>query len=220
LAAIGEAAGWVGHDIRNPLQAMVSELYLSKDEIKDMPASKNKQSLEESIRFFEENLFYINKIVSDLQDYSRPLKAVYVEVNLYELVADALFSMVIPGNLTAFIKVEDNFRFKTDSTFLKRILGNLIINAVQAMPNGGKLTIEASKKNGGVVIVVEDTGVGIAEEVKPRLFSPMFTTKAKGMGLGLSAAKRLVETLNGTISFESQVGKGTKFTINLPVKQN
>ena len=72
--------------------------------------------------------------------------------------------------------------------------------------------------NGNVLITVEDTGIGIPEEIKPRLFSPMMTTKAKGQGLGLVVVKRLVEALNGTIKFESQIGKGTKFIITLPSK--
>ncbi len=94
---------------------------------------------------------------------------------------------------------------------------NLVINAVQAMPNGGKITISAVVEAGRVLISVADTGVGIPEEIKPNLFKPMFTTKAKGQGLGLAVVKRLVEALNGSISFESEVGKGSKFTVSLPL---
>jgi signal transduction histidine kinase len=84
------------------------------------------------------------------------------------------------------------------------------------MPNGGKLAVKALKKDNGVVVSVEDTGVGIPEDVKPKLFTPMMTTKAKGQGLGLAVVKRLVEALNGKVSFESEEGKGTKFIIELP----
>jgi signal transduction histidine kinase len=94
---------------------------------------------------------------------------------------------------------------------------NLVINAVQAMPHGGKLTIDAFIAEGRVKISVADTGVGIPEEIKPNLFRPMFTTKAKGQGLGLAVVKRLVEALSGSISFESQEGKGTKFIVELPL---
>ena len=94
---------------------------------------------------------------------------------------------------------------------------NLVINAVQAMPNGGKITVKATVEAGKVLISVADTGVGIPEEIKPNLFKPMFTTKAKGQGLGLAVVKRLVEALNGSISFESEVGKGSKFTVSLPL---
>lgn len=84
------------------------------------------------------------------------------------------------------------------------------------MPKGGNLTIDASKKDGSLVITVADTGFGISDEIKPKLFQPMTTSKAKGQGLGLAVVKRLVEGQGGTISFESQIGKGTKFTIELP----
>ncbi len=86
------------------------------------------------------------------------------------------------------------------------------------MPQGGKLTICASqKKPGAVDISIEDTGVGIPDDVKPRIFTPLFTTKSKGQGFGLAVVKHLVEIQGGTISFESQEGKGTKFTVKLPI---
>jgi signal transduction histidine kinase len=86
------------------------------------------------------------------------------------------------------------------------------------MPNGGKLTIEAIKQLDNAVISVIDTGVGIPEQAKPSLFKPLFTTKAKGQGLGLAVVKRLVDGLGGTITFESQEAKGTTFTLRLPLK--
>lgn len=97
------------------------------------------------------------------------------------------------------------------------MLTNLITNAVQAMPDGGKLTVKGYIEKGNAYLIVEDTGVGIPKEVQPKLFTPMMTTKAKGQGLGLAVVKRLVEALGGKISFESQEGKGTRFIIALPV---
>ena len=103
-----------------------------------------------------------------------------------------------------------------DADYLNRILYNLVTNAVQAMPNGGNLTIRASKEANDVIISVKDTGVGVPEAVKSRLFTPMFTTKSKGQGFGLPVVKRMTESLGGTVSFESQEGKGTTFTVRLP----
>jgi signal transduction histidine kinase len=91
-----------------------------------------------------------------------------------------------------------------------------MINAVQAMPNGGKLRVSAERKESAVLISVEDTGIGIPEEFKAQIFTPLFTTKSKGQGFGLAVVKRLIEGLNGEITFESKDEKGTKFTIKLP----
>jgi signal transduction histidine kinase len=88
------------------------------------------------------------------------------------------------------------------------------------MPNGGKLSILAHKEANELVITVEDTGVGIAEAAKEKLFSPMFTTKAKGQGLGLAVIKRMTESLGGTVTFESRKNKGTTFTIRIPSQKN
>jgi two-component system, NtrC family, nitrogen regulation sensor histidine kinase NtrY len=85
------------------------------------------------------------------------------------------------------------------------------------MPNGGKLSVQVSKKDNSAIITVEDTGVGIFDVDKPKLFTPLFTTKAKGQGFGLPVVKRFVEALGGTITFESEVGKGTKFIVELPL---
>lgn len=104
-----------------------------------------------------------------------------------------------------------------DPTMMKRILANLITNALQAMPNGGRLTITAIRKQDEVHIGVQDTGQGILDENKANIFQPLFSTKAKGQGFGLAVVKRLVEAHNGIISFDSEIGKGTTFSITLPI---
>jgi signal transduction histidine kinase len=98
---------------------------------------------------------------------------------------------------------------------LKRILTNLINNAIQAMPKGGKLTINASKVDKKVRILVKDTGEGLSEEAKQNMFKPLFTTKAKGQGFGLAVVKRLIDSLNGNIEFESKIGEGTTVIVEL-----
>jgi len=218
LAAIGQTAGMVGHDIRNPLQAIVGELYLAKEEIFLFPDSASKKNLQESFSSIEENLFYIDKIVADLQDYTKPLKPNREKVNVEKVIEEALLVVYIPNNLQVSISIEDGFpQLTADFSMLKRALINLIQNAVQAMPKGGFLNITAKCKGKHAYICVEDTGEGIPEEVKDKLFTPLFTTKAKGQGFGLAVVKRLVEGQSGKISFESEQGKGTTFTIQLPL---
>ena len=98
---------------------------------------------------------------------------------------------------------------------MHRVFANLILNALEAMPEGGTLTISASASDHAVAINVHDTGIGIAEEIKDKLFTPLTTSKAKGTGLGLAVVKRIVDAHGGTISFESQGRKGTTFTVTL-----
>jgi two-component system, NtrC family, sensor kinase len=122
----------------------------------------------------------------------------------------------IPDSIKTKVVADEKLFVNSDSAYVRRALTNLIANAVQAMPTGGNLTIQAQQNKEAATLSVEDSGVGIPEEVKPNLFIPLFTTKAKGQGLGLAVVKRLIEAMDGSVSFESQVGNGTTFTITLP----
>jgi PAS domain S-box-containing protein len=221
LAAIGATAGMVGHDIRNPLQAITGDVYLLKEELKGMPEREEKSSAEESLEGIEKNVDYINKIVADLQDFARPLNPRVEEVNLKLIIEDLLAKNMLPENVKVTVRVEAAAKkIMVDSTFISRIMFNLVNNAGQAMPKGGKLTIHAYKEAKDVLITVKDTGVGIPEKVKDKLFAPMFTTKSKGQGFGLAVIKRLTEALGGKVTFESQEGKGTTFTVRLPPQRS
>ena len=218
LAAIGETAGMVGHDIRNPLQTISGELYLAKGEVGSLAEGDAKKNLMEGMQIIGEQLSYINKIVADLQDYARTSAPVLEEVNLEKTLKDIMSTVSIPQDVRVAVSLKDGFpKLSSDSSYLKRILINLITNAVQAMPTGGKLTVNASCNSQNAVIKVEDTGQGIPEETKVNIFKPLFTTKAKGQGLGLAVVKKLTNALGGTITFESAVGKGTRFTVEIPL---
>jgi PAS domain S-box-containing protein len=219
LAAIGATAGMVGHDIRNPLQAIISDVYLAKTELASIPESEEKINALESLKEIEKNTDYINKIVADLQDFARPLNPQEEEADIKLIIDDLLSKNGLPENVKVSVKVEsDASRVFADSSFINRIMYNLVTNAFQAMPNGGDLTIHAFKEANDFMLTVKDSGVGIPEKVKSKLFSPMFTTKAKGQGFGLAVIKRMTEALGGDVSFESQEGKGTTFTVSLPQK--
>ena len=218
LATIGATAGMVGHDIRNPLQAITSDVYLAKTELATTPESEEKKNAIESLDEIEKNISYINKIVADLQDFSRPIAPKLEETDLERIIHYTIATLNIPENIKVTHSIMKNFpKIQTDQTYIQRVLINLINNAIQAMPNGGKLTISAAAKDEKTIITVQDTGEGIPDSVRSKIFTPLVTTKAKGQGFGLSVVKRFTEAMGGTVTFESESGKGTKFIIKLPL---
>lgn len=220
LAAIGETAGMVGHDLRNPLQTIVSELFLAQNELIGVSEGALKASLKESLDGISEQVNYMDKIVSDLQTFVKPVEVNKQLVNLKELTNSTLAHVSIPKDIETSIDCKDNLRLETDHQLLKRVLINLITNSIQAMPSGGELAITLyDDGKGHVRILVEDTGEGILDTIKPKIFSPLFTTKSKGQGFGLAVCKRVIEAQGGTIDFESEVGKGTRFIIELPLQR-
>ncbi len=219
LATIGATAGMVGHDIRNPLQAIISDTFLLRPLLYSIAESEMKKEIMESLDSIDQNVAYINKIVQDLQDFAKPINPQFEEVNFKSLLHDVLIKKAIPKEIEAsFIIGEDADKVEADSSLLKRILANLVNNAVQAMPDGGKLFIKTCKKPDMIILSVEDNGIGIPDEIKDKLFTPLFTTKSKGQGFGLAVVKRMTESLGGRVTFESEKGKGSKFTLELPIK--
>ena len=223
LATIGEVAAMVGHDLRNPLQAIVNTLYLTRKKLESIPLTDReimeKHGLLEQCETMKEQMEYMNKIVSDLQDYARPLKPKLVETSLNQLINESLSTITIPEIIELSTEVEEGFKLMVDPELMRRVFTNLVTNAIQAMPSGGKLTIEASKTEEAVFISLQDTGEGMPKENMDRLFQPFFTTKPKGMGLGLPICKRIVEAHGGAITVESEVGKGSALTVNIPFRR-
>ena len=215
LATIGQTAGMVGHDIRNPLQSIMSSLYIIKDELDMTTDSKEKTNALQELIVIGEQINYIDKIIADLQDYARPIIPEYTEVDIPELI-DSIFQTVnIPSWIMLKVNTNNLSKMKTDPMLMRRVLTNLVNNAVQAMTEGGTLTvnIHQDKKADGFIIEIEDTGKGIPKEVQEKLFTPLFTTKSKGQGFGLAVVKRITDALDGEINFTSQETKGTKFTL-------
>ena len=217
LAAIGQTAAMVGHDLRNPLQTVLGELYLAKSELDALPACEATRNLQESIRVLDDQAVYMDKIVSDLQAFVRPVKIVKSNVVLKDAFTDVLASIGVPDDVTLNMQINGGLSVKADLQLLKRVLINLVTNAFQAMPNGGKLTIKSKiTRDGQVAVTLQDTGVGIPEKIKPQIFTPLFTTKPRGQGFGLAVCKRVIEAHGGVISFDSEEGKGATFTVVLP----
>ncbi|MEM3697026.1 MAG: PAS domain S-box protein [Candidatus Bathyarchaeia archaeon] len=214
LAAIGQVAAMVGHDLRNPLTGIKSAVYYLKNRL----GSLIDKNVEEMLRLIEENVEYANKIISDLMEYSREVKLEFRETTPKAIVTETLLTVEIPKGIEILDLTQDSPKIKVDVDKMKRVFGNLIRNAVDAMPKGGKITITSKELNGNVEIAFTDTGTGIPNDVLEKIWTPFFTTKSRGMGLGLPICKRLVEAHGGKISVESTVGKGTTVTVIVPIK--
>ena len=218
MAAIGETAAMVGHDLRNPLQVIVGSIDLIKKRLNKRGDSSDEREIEKWVDKIDAQTDYMNKIVSDLQDYSRNIKLKREKADLEALMGDVVSSVDIHGDVDVSIVLDEGLPdISVDETLMKRLFTNLILNAVQAMPDGGSLSIRGSLQGDDVVISVEDTGVGIREENLDEIFKPLFTSKAKGTGFGLPVCKRIVDAHGGTISVESEEGVGSTFTVKLPV---
>jgi len=221
LATIGETTAMVGHDLRNPLQGIVSAIYLAKRKLESPPQPSTKPAVKpglvDMLETIENEAKYMDKIVSDLQDYAAPLKTEPKPVEMEPLVKDTLSKIRIPRNVKVSFKVSEPLpTVMIDPAMLRRVFSNLIMNAIQAMPDGGRLEIDLYGTDEFLFIAFKDTGMGIPEENMGKLFNPLFTTKAKGQGLGLPVCKKLVEAHNGRITVESKPGGGSTFTVKLP----
>jgi len=161
---------------------------------------------------------YSNKIVNDLLDYSREINLDSKDESLKQLVTESLSLLEVPENIEPQNQLNDEPTVKVDANKIKRVFVNLIKNAIDAMPNGGKITICSKQVNDYVEVYFSDTGAGIAEDILPKLFSPLFTTKAQGMGFGLAICKRITEAHGGTVSVKTVHGQGTTFTLTFPIE--
>ncbi|MFQ6080821.1 MAG: sensor histidine kinase [Candidatus Bathyarchaeia archaeon] len=223
LAAIGELAAMVGHDLRNPLQSITNAAYVLRTFYESLPAEVKKGKVSEDaqkmLQIIQGEVAYANQVVSELQDFAKIQGPDLQDINLNSVIHDALSEVEIPDNIEVITRLDETLtRFRADPNQIRRVCSNLISNAVDAMPEGGKLTITSSRKGDFVEVKVQDTGVGISKQNMEKLFTPLFTTKARGLGLGLLICKNLVEGHGGSIEVESEVGKGSTFTIRLPIQ--
>jgi len=216
LAAIGELATMVGHDLRNPLTSLQNACYYMKMK---MGASKD-EKVKKMFEVVDREVNYANKIINDLLDFSRVKKPELKKVDIISSIQDALTQLKFPENITLTKKFNEIPTIEADPDQLRRVFQNIALNGVQAMPDGGELTVSTRKNGNFVEVAFADTGVGIPEEKMGKLFTPLFTTKAQGVGLGLAICKNLMEGHNGRIEVRSKVGEGSTFTVRLPIHQN
>ncbi|RMF91994.1 MAG: PAS domain-containing protein, partial [Candidatus Schekmanbacteria bacterium] len=216
LSALGQMIAGVAHEIKNPLQNISMGISLIKYDIdKDSESAKTLEGVIEGVK-------KLNNIVSDLLDFSRPLKIETIDYDINEVLEGVIdeFSAEFSAKRVILHKNflnKGNSNVKIDAFKIKQVFYNLFQNALEAMPDGGQIWVVSDSQIGNgikrVIIKIKDSGVGIREDNINQVFDPFFTTKSKGVGLGMAIVKRIIELHGGTISVESEEGKGTEFTI-------
>ncbi len=218
LASIGQLASGVAHEINNPLgNISLYALLLREDILEGKPRV-------EDIEVILEQIEAASKIVSDLLDFSHQYRPAFLRVDVNETINKTLrvvdHQLSVNG-ITVEKKLAKNLpEIRGDIGKLQQVFLNLIVNAFQAMPDGGKLTLITRKENNRVYVWVKDTGIGIPEKHLSKIFDPFFTTKpvGEGTGLGLSVTHGIVKEHKGEITVDSKVGVGTTFKITFPIE--
>ena len=214
LAVMGELAGMVGHDLRNPLTSIAGAAYYIRRQLRSDVDTKALEML----TLIEKNIIHSNKIINDLLDYSREMELEFSESTPKAIVREMLSLVEIPRSVRLVDLTENEPIMRVDCENLKRAFANVVKNAFDAMPKAGTLTITSKRVEKCAEFTFSDTGVGIAQETMAKLWTPLFTTKAKGMGFGLPICKRIIEAHGGSISVESMLRKGTTFTVTVPIE--
>jgi len=215
LATIGEMAGMVGHDLRNPLAAIKNASYY----LRKKQGSSLGDNGTDMLNAIDRSVEHANSIVADLLDFSREIHLDLEEYSPKSLVNYVLLAINIPGNVKITQKIASEPTVWVDANKIERVFTNLVKNAIEAMPAGGTIEISSRRNGENVDFIFADTGSGMSEDVIGKIFTPLFTTKAEGMGFGLAICKRIVEAHGGKIGVESTLNKGTTFTISLPIEQ-
>jgi signal transduction histidine kinase len=218
LATLGQIAGSVGHELRNPLGVMNNAVYFLQTVLSDAD-----ETTKEYLDIIREEIAASERIVSDLLDSVRTKPPRPEAVGVAELIGQTLNKLTLPATVTVKLDIPQTLSpLQVDAQQIQQVFRNLISNGVEAMPEGGELEIRAveNKPEGQVVISVRDTGTGIAPQDMARLFQPLFTTKARGIGLGLVVVKNLTEANGGTLAVQSEIGQGTTFTVALPAARS
>ncbi len=217
LATIGELTAGIAHELNNPLNSILGFAQLAVKN-KSLPAGV-KQDIEKIIKAS----LHSREIIKKLMYFTRQMPQHFTPTDVNAVVREAmnfLEPQCSKENIRVVYRLEKDLPpIQADGLQLQQVVVNLVVNAVQAMPKGGKLTLSSFRKDRSVFLAVEDTGTGIPEKILPSVFNPFFTTKdvGKGTGLGLSVVHGILTSLKAKIRVKSKEGSGTKFEIEFPV---
>ncbi len=214
LTTIGQLSASISHELKNPLGRIKSAASLLRNEL--TMASNDVQEL---LRIIDNEVILSTKIINDLLDYSRERAPSFENHEIDPIIDDTLNRIKLPPHVTLERSRGTGIpAIQVDPGQMGQIVVNLIINAVQAMSdNGGKLYVSTAAENGHLIMIVKDTGIGMDPEQLERVFEPLFTTKPKGIGLGMTIVKSLIEKHHGSIHVQSRRNIGTTVTVSLPL---
>ena len=217
LAILGQLGGGIAHELRTPLGAIKNMAYFL-----NMVLDKTNDEIKEALEVIDKEVNTSAKIINSLLDYARPRPPMHVLTDINLIIKQVIERAKVPKNIQVMeILDEEITSIYADPNKLTQVFLNLVTNAIQAMPKGGQLSITSGEKDGEQIFVaITDTGLGISAENQRKLFQPLFTTKARGIGLGLSLVKMMVEEHDGKIDVMSEEGQGSTFTFTLPLNIN
>jgi len=229
LSSIGRLAAGVAHELKNPLGAIRNAIYYVRNALANNPILETDPNLKMILKLAEGEVDASVVIIGDLLDFSRVVQLAPRHTRLNEVLEKLPNIILVPENVELTWDLDVTLPSATvDPDRLTQVFNNIMTNAIQAMPQGGKLKIksgfvvETAGEEGVseefIVITIEDSGTGIEPAHLAKIFEPLFTTKARGTGLGLAISRNIVEKHGGQILVASQVGKGTSFTVKLPLR--
>jgi PAS domain S-box-containing protein len=220
LAAIGRLTSGVGHEVKNPINAIVVHLELLKNKISAEDSSKALRHLD----VIQSEIQRLDRVVQTLVDFSRPVELQLKEQDLRQIISSvmALASADLETrNVTVHTDLPDHpIIAKVDADLLRQAVLNVVLNGAQAMQGGGPLRVDLMEESRMALIAIRDSGDGIPDEIQQKIFNLYFTTKKEGSGIGLAMTYRVVQLHNGSIDVQSKVGQGTTFTLRIPLNHS
>ena len=218
LAALGSLAAGIAHEVRNPLSSIKGYATFFANLFEK--ESENRKAA----YIMAEEVDRVDRVISELLEFARPAELKLKKTDMVQLIINSLRIIkheAAAVNVNIIKKLEIPLPIlEIDPDRFTQVLLNLYINAIQAMEDGGELTVKAGTKENDLIVEICDTGRGIPPENKTSIFNPYFTTKKKGTGLGLAIVYKIIENHNGTIHIESINGSGTTFIISIPINTN
>ncbi len=216
LAAIGRLTSGVAHEVKNPINAIVVHLEVLREKLRELDPDARRH-----MDIIGKEIQRLDRVVQTLVDFTRPVELRLAEIDLRRMLEEVV-ALAAPEAERHGVAITQDLPAEAlvvtgDADLLKQAVLNVVINGVQAMPDGGELQLAAARDNGLAAIDVRDNGPGIPAEIRDKIFNLYFTTKQAGSGIGLAMTYRVMQLHNGSVEFESRAGRGTTFHLRLPL---